>query len=1047
MTKIIKRKWKSVQIAIVIFICLNFFPQSASAVFIPGGGIVYSPTFVVRPADRTVTSLTSLTWKAYVFGDNSLTNARLYEDKGNGYVQIKYWSNWNDYIPLNYIADFPSINPGQSISYTYKMVIYNQYKYTIDYVIVTFFYDNDVDKDGLPINNEAIYGTSDNDPDCDDDLLSDYEEVTLGSDGFITDPLDSDTDDDGISDYDEITIYNSDPTNYWDPNGEKEITHLDVVSETMHMFHFEGSLNDEGHDAAYSSSSAISYTVIDPVSGNQALNLDDENDFAQVYYPWGYSAPYSEGSFECSFQPKAITDWSIIMGAANFDGELELFVGFSTDGYLVAYIDGVGTLYGDTELTIGHFYHILFTFDSTGATLWLNGKIDDTVSTTNFWGLPANTACGVGNIGSLTQFEGSAIGYVDDFRVSNVKYDATDFYPLPIVPHTQILVDFDFEHEYYDVILSNEGFHDPLRDLLTEDAITGTNSLELSNNDYVFWRYYDFYNEGTIELYFQPYSISTDAVILQCGYSIGYPTPILYESMIIGFCSDGRIYATMSENGLNFDSIIYSTTHFEVGNIYHIAYTFGQNGKALYINGFKEGSKISDTHGLFYDPYKDSCSLVAGNIFNENKISATEKYDDIRLSNITRSIFPHKLNYIYDFDLDGLLNVDEETLNLNPTNPDIDNDGLTDGEEIIAIYGYASNPKEIDSDFDGINDYNEVLVYNTIPISNDTDFDGLNDYEEIMIYNTDPRNYDSDSDSIPDNFEISFGLNPLFNDALNDKDGDSLNNLMEYQMNLNPSSVDSDLDGIHDQEEDFDGDGYSNYEELFDQTYPSDPLDAMSLPRPPEIQQEDEGVNFLWNYILPSLADVELPDLLKLDIDRDPDNKISGEFAVSIQLTYAEVSIALKINFEDLFKEQKIPGAKYVKSVGLEIYGSLAIKYIYTTQDVIIEIRGGLKITRIWDWEIAALAIGLDFSFGVVINTSPPPGEPVIESFDIKFEPFAWAQITTSIDFIFWKKHITRLTISYPIVLLWDFSLNPIFQPVEFGPFNIQLTDETESLT
>ena len=54
-------------------------------------------------------------------------------------------------------------------------------------------------------------------PDDDEDLLTDYEELnTVG-----TDPLDSDTDDDGFTDGDEVNIYGTDPL---DPDSHPQST-------------------------------------------------------------------------------------------------------------------------------------------------------------------------------------------------------------------------------------------------------------------------------------------------------------------------------------------------------------------------------------------------------------------------------------------------------------------------------------------------------------------------------------------------------------------------------------------------------------------------------------------------------------------------------------------------------------------------------------------------------------------------------------------------------------------------------------------------------
>lgn len=58
----------------------------------------------------------------------------------------------------------------------------------------------DLDEDGVSNSAEQRLGTFPDDPDSDDDGLTDGEELKRGADGVITDPLDADTDDDGTDD-------------------------------------------------------------------------------------------------------------------------------------------------------------------------------------------------------------------------------------------------------------------------------------------------------------------------------------------------------------------------------------------------------------------------------------------------------------------------------------------------------------------------------------------------------------------------------------------------------------------------------------------------------------------------------------------------------------------------------------------------------------------------------------------------------------------------------------------------------------------------------
>ncbi|MCB9675892.1 MAG: putative metal-binding motif-containing protein [Alphaproteobacteria bacterium] len=66
---------------------------------------------------------------------------------------------------------------------------------------------NDDDGDGLTNDEEVVIGTNPQDPDTDDDGLTDGEEVIV----YGTNPLDPDTDDDGLTDGSEVNTWNTNP--------------------------------------------------------------------------------------------------------------------------------------------------------------------------------------------------------------------------------------------------------------------------------------------------------------------------------------------------------------------------------------------------------------------------------------------------------------------------------------------------------------------------------------------------------------------------------------------------------------------------------------------------------------------------------------------------------------------------------------------------------------------------------------------------------------------------------------------------------------------
>jgi len=68
---------------------------------------------------------------------------------------------------------------------------------------------------------------------------------------------------------------------------------------------------------------------------------------------------------------------------------------------------------------------------------------------------------------------------------------------------------------------------------------------------------------------------------------------------------------------------------------------------------------------------------------------------------------------------------------------DADKDGLLDKEEKTI----GTNPNKIDSDNDGLTDYEEVKIYKTNPLKKDTDNDGVSDGKEVKT-GFDPNNSD-----------------------------------------------------------------------------------------------------------------------------------------------------------------------------------------------------------------------------------------------------------------------------------------------------------------
>lgn len=173
-----------------------------------------------------------------------------------------------------------------------------------------------------------------------------------------------------------------------------------------------------------------------------------------------------------------------------------------------------------------------------------------------------------------------------------------------------------------------------------------------------------------------------------------------------------------------------------------------------------------------------------------------------------------------DYDGDLLTNVEEEQIGTSAYHVDTDTDGLTDFDEVRT---YTTNPLKPDTDDDGLGDYLEIMRYNTNPLKPDTDDDLLADYEEVMVHDTDPLNPDTDADRLTDYEEvIRFQTNPRNPDT----DYDGLDDYAEVKVHAtNPLRPDTDDDGIYDFNEtvtyktnplkvDTDNDGLLDYDEI-----------------------------------------------------------------------------------------------------------------------------------------------------------------------------------------------------------------------------------------
>jgi hypothetical protein len=146
--------------------------------------------------------------------------------------------------------------------------------------------------------------------------------------------------------------------------------------------------------------------------------------------------------------------------------------------------------------------------------------------------------------------------------------------------------------------------------------------------------------------------------------------------------------------------------------------------------------------------------------------------------------------YLLDSDLDGLDDGDEvRAYRTDPADWDTDGDGMPDGWEAQHNLNPLANDAALDSDADALANLGEYTYARpggwneatqgpwtggTNPSDMDTEGDALNDGEEVLTHSTDPHHWDTDLDGMADFFETTYGFDPLnAGDAGNDPDADS----------------------------------------------------------------------------------------------------------------------------------------------------------------------------------------------------------------------------------------------------------------------------------
>lgn len=229
-------------------------------------------------------------------------------------------------------------------------------------------------------------------------------------------------------------------------------------------------------------------------------------------------------------------------------------------------------------------------------------------------------------------------------------------------------------------------------------------------------------------------------------------------------------------------------------------------------------------------------------------------------------------------------------------------------ERKITLYNTTENNlgklDTKDTDNDKLLNYQEE-IYNTNKLLSDSDEDGLTDYEELVYTNTDPSKYSTYKEGI--------------SDANDDYDGDGLSNLEELQLGTNVLESDTDGDGLTDYEEvknyntdykkqDTDNDGVSDYDEV--KNYNTNPL-SKTEEFSGKLESENREVGITLNNI--SLEDINNTKFKESGLSILSD-KMAGYImpAYDISTNVPFTSSEITFNFEDYeLAEGAIPTIYY----------------------------------------------------------------------------------------------------------------------------------------
>lgn len=220
-------------------------------------------------------------------------------------------------------------------------------------------------------------------------------------------------------------------------------------------------------------------------------------------------------------------------------------------------------------------------------------------------------------------------------------------------------------------------------------------------------------------------------------------------------------------------SSITAFTIFASISINNYPITFKTNA-ASYRTSYKIYGDLNNDKAInSFDVISMRKAIISGDTTQDLDFNRDDKVDSADLTLLSDYVLGKNIffdAYLYDdADEDSICDMLEiAILESDPDSKDTDGDTLSDFDEVVYTNTSPTNKNtrglsitDADDDADGDKLTNkEEISSNTNPQLDDSDFDGINDYDELKKYNTDPNNEDTDNDWIIDGDEIKLGLKP-----------------------------------------------------------------------------------------------------------------------------------------------------------------------------------------------------------------------------------------------------------------------------------------------